>query len=155
MSRASNKSLLLLSMVHGAVKLLIDSGYLEDLNIADTLKYSDTLSEKVIHDFDASGNEKKNMQWMMKHLAIWKEMIDEPSIDWPPVVLVTMAGNIMEDLTSVLKNKKKLELINPLTGSIQVLQGYIEADSMEEEHELMSLSSELLYKMYNLIEFYP
>lgn len=153
MSKATNQTLLLLSMVHGATKLLIQDGFDRDESVGATLLYADELSQQVIHDYKASGNEQKNFKVIKAHLDTWKSMIDEPSINWPPVVLITMAQNIMEDLLSVIKNPIALDSMTPLAECIRALAKNIEVKSTEDEFTFIFQADALLRKMYDVIEF--
>lgn len=153
MSKSSRNTILLLSMIHGALKLLIQDGLTEREDIGSLLLYANDYSEEVIQKYPSTGDEKKNLKQMIYYLNIWKKMIDEPTINWPNVVLVTMSQNIIEDLLSIVQNTEKRTLLEPLAECVRALAKKIEAESITEEYKYLEQSNEVLYKMYDLIEF--
>lgn len=155
MSKSTRQAVLLLSMVHGSLKILIQDGFTEVESISGTLLYASEVSEKAIVKYRCTGDERKNLAWMIDHLNKWKLLIDEPTINWPPFVLVTLSQNIIEDLLSLVKEEHNRNLILEVADCIRYLAQNIEAKNLEEEYRQLDIATDVLQKMYDLIEFYP
>ena len=155
MSKSTRQAVLLLSMVHGSLKILIQDGFTEVESISGTLLYASEVSEKAIVKYRCTGDERKNLAWMIDHLNKWKLLIDEPTINWPPFVLVTLSQNIIEDLLSLVKEEHNRNLILEVADCIRSLAQNIEAKNLEEEYSQLDIATDVLQKMYDLIEFYP
>ena len=155
MSKSTRQAVLLLSMVHGSLKILIQDGFTEVESISGTLLYASEVSEKAIVKYRCTGDERKNLAWMIDHLNKWKLLIDEPTINWPPFVLVTLSQNIIEDLLSLVKEEHNRNLILEVADCIRSLAQNIEAKNLEEEYRQLDIATDVLQKMYDLIEFYP
>lgn len=155
MSKSTRQAVLLLSMVHGSLKILIQDGFTEVESISGTLLYASEVSEKAIVKYRCTGDERKNLAWMIDHLNKWKLLIDEPTINWPPFVLVTLSQNIIEDLLSLVKEEHNRNLILEVADCIRSLAQSIEAKNLEEEYRQLDIATDVLQKMYDLIEFYP
>lgn len=155
MSKSTRQAVLLLSMVHGSLKILIQDGFTEVESISGTLLYASEVSEKAIVKYRCTGDERKNLKWMIDHLNKWKLLIDEPTINWPPFVLVTLSQNIIEDLLSLVKEEHNRNLILEVADCIRSLAQNIEAKNLEEEYSQLDIATDVLQKMYDLIEFYP
>lgn len=155
MSKSTRQAVLLLSMVHGSLKILIQDGFTEVESISGTLLYASEVSEKAIVKYRCTGDERKNLAWMIDHLNKWKLLIDEPTINWPPFVLVTLSQNIIEDLLSLVKEEYNRNLILEVADCIRSLARNIEAKNLEEEYSQLDITTDVLQKMYDLIEFYP
>lgn len=155
MSKSTRQAVLLLSMVHGSLKILIQDGFTEVESISGTLLYASEVSEKAIVKYRCTGDERKNLAWMIDHLNKWKLLIDEPTINWPPFVLVTLSQNIIEDLLSLVREEHNRNLILEVADCIRSLAQSIEAKNLEEEYRQLDIATDVLQKMYDLIEFYP
>lgn len=155
MSKSTRQAVLLLSMVHGSLKILIQDGFTEVESISGTLLYASEVSEKAIVKYRCTGDERKNLAWMIDHLNKWKLLIDEPTINWPPFVLITLSQNIIEDLLSLVKEEHNRNLILEVADCIRSLAQNIEAKNLEEEYRQLDIATDVLQKMYDLIEFYP
>jgi len=153
MSRSTNQTILLLSVVSGAYILLVEAGLDKHPEVGETLIVADKLAKKAVHTYKETGNGRKNFKWIVDQHRTWKEMINEPAINWPNVVLTNMAMTIMEDLTSIIKDKKMLELLNPLYGCALTLANQIYAESLEDDIKYIEMMKDVLGKMYKIIEF--
>lgn len=155
MSKSTRQSLLLLSIVHGSFKLLIENEIDEKkrTDVDSTLLYADSLSNDIIRDFKTTGDERKNFLWIQRNLAVWKTLIDEEKINWPSFVLLTIAGRIVEDLLSVIKDKEKRDSLYLLQEIVTSLEKKIDSESLDKESEYINIINECINKLYSVIEF--
>lgn len=157
MSKATNQSLLLLSIVYGSFKLLIDNEVKEKgrEDISGTLYYACELANNIIRDFKATGDERKNFMWMEKQLVFWKLLINEAEVEWDSFILITVAQSILEDLLSIIRDKEKVDALQQLREVVNALSNSIESKSLAEESKHIDMITDFLKKLYTVIEFYP
>ena len=155
MSKSTRQSLLLLSIVHGSFKLLIENEIDEKkrTDLDSTLLYADTLSFEIIRDFETTGDERKNFKWIREHFALWKTLIDEENIKWPSFVLIFIAGRVVDDLLAVVRDKKKRESFVLLREVIFSIMGKIDSGTVEKESEYIDILNDCINKLYKVIEF--
>lgn len=151
MSLATNQTLLLLAVVSGAFKVMLGHDLLCD-KTKHTAAYGQDVCERIIHDYPATGDEKKNLLWMHRHLKTWSEMIDETHKVWTPLVLTTMSLNILEDLMVTIKRSDILRQLDDLRAPLIGLSGVL-VDQVGDEFVSFAEADEYLEKMYKLIEF--
>ena len=117
MSKASNQTLTLLSMVNGALKVMEDRDMLTS-GIVATAHYTRELCENIIHNYPATGDEKKNAAWMHARLKEWSAAVGETSRQWNATELVTMSLNFVEDLVVVVQRKDVIEQLVDLRAGL-------------------------------------
>lgn len=151
MSRATNQTLILLSMVAGAFKVMLGEGLLDETT-QHTAAYGQDVCERIIYDYPATGDERKNAEWMHVQLRHWSRLIDETHKRWTPLVLSTLALNIVEDLMQVIGRKAVLERLDVLRGALIALSSPL-IDQVGDEFASFEDADRCLGEMYRLIEF--
>jgi len=151
MSNATNQTLLLLSMVNGALKILEFEDILCESTRA-TSYYAGDLVEALIHRYPASGDEQKNYRWMHEHLQEWSGLVDDTGKTWNPIVLVELSLNILSDLADKIKNIDVLFDIKDLREAMKALSAEMGKET-SDEFILLDEANCLLEQMYRLIGF--
>ena len=152
MSKATNQTMLLLSIVHGAYSLICDdSKDNPELNMLSS--NAKTMSQEIINTYDETGDANKNTKKMLEYHKLWKDMIDEPNIDWPMYVLAIMAETIMTDLTSIIRNKTTSKMLSPLYGMSMTITCLADTVTLEEEYQHIETMKDVLKKLYKIIDF--
>lgn len=153
MSRASNQSLLLLSMVNGCLLIMEAEKMLTDDTRATHMWASDQVQALIRH-WPATGDMQKNAKWMHDQLVAWSALIHEQDKAWSACSLVNLSLHILEDLASVIKNSAKLFGLRDLRESVIALSAEVGKQAGAKE-EFLSLeeADDVLKKMYRLIGF--
>jgi len=151
LSKASNQTLTLLSMVNGALKVMGDQGLLTNETIATAL-YTMELCEKIIHDYPATGDEDKNAAWMHARMKEWSVAVGEDGRQWNATELITMSLNFIEDIILAVKRKDVVEQLIYLRAGLWGMAGLILAAEMDE-HRWLDSATGLTNTIYRIIEF--
>lgn len=152
MSNASRQSLLLLSVVSGTLKEMLTHGYAEQYDVLPTVDWAFPESIKILEQFPSTGNEKKNLDWMLTRLEIWGTWLDsEVKPDLRMIVLVSIGLHIVTDLLAVIKNKNSIDLISPLNEVFVNLSDKIDPKGIN--FEAYESADYLINKLYSLIGF--
>ena len=149
MSRASRQSLALLAIVHG-IWCTIDSYNLAP-ELAPTVQYGKEVSEKVVIEFPESGDPVKNRKWIEDRVEEVDRVLNGSDEEYELATLSSIMLHILSDLYSVIKDKKKVELLNL---DFEAADGFNEQiDPYGDQFKYYDKADKLVAKIYRILEF--
>lgn len=149
MSKASRQSLALLATVSGAMKMIERESLSPEL--LPTVVYTGETVDKCVYAFPCTGDEGMNLKWIEERMAEWQDTLNTIEGNWTAIILVSIAHQIMEDLTVKIKNKNKLKLIAPAEEALQGLSDLLDPEGTC--YEAYVTADRLVADMYSRLEF--
>lgn len=151
MSKATNQTLILLSMANGAMVVMIDNDMV-DGEVKEKVLAVTALIDDLLEKYPATGDPFKNMEWIRNHFSLWSKLINEQEKTWTPFVLTSMALFIITDLAEKINNRDVLKVLNSIRDSLYGLSDMLVADESDEFVPLEE-ADDLIRKFYNIIGF--
>lgn len=149
MSKASRQTIILLAVVNGIFITMDDYKLIPEL--APTIDWGMKICKQCISKYPETGDSQKNFKWMQTKLQIIEKDLNNRNDIYTMIVLTSIASHIMMDLTEMIKDTKKLELIEPIVETVQGLS--IQIDPEGDCFEAYEKADRLLKKIYNHLEF--
>jgi len=149
MSLASRQSISLLAVVHGCFKTMDTFNLSGDL--APTVLYGIDVSEKVIHNFPETGNRKSNLKWMTEKIHQIDDDLNKSKSVYTMIVLMSLALQIIIDLSEKIKDKAKLKQLSEIEEVIFAIRDAI--DPKWDHDEAYKEADRILDKLYGLLGF--
>jgi len=150
MSRATNQSLLYLSLTAGIFSEIKRRNLICRVDLQNLVQSAYDQTIHLINTWDETGCPKKNTVWMTEALTHWdKEAFENQKLQRVES-LVAMADLIITDLLDKLKNRKKLVAVNSLYNRVQILMDF--TDYNRERFLAFEESDKLLKILYRISE---
>jgi hypothetical protein len=150
MSRATNQSLLYLSLTAGIFSEIKRRNLICRVDLQNLVQTAYDQTIHLINTWDETGCPKKNTVWMTEALTHWdKEAFENQKLQRVES-LIAMADLIITDLLAKLKNKKKIMAVNSLYDQIQILMDF--SDYNRERFLAFEESDKLLRILYRISE---
>ncbi len=149
MSRATNESLLYLSLTAGIFSEIQRRNLISRVDLKTLTQESYDLVIQLINTWDETGDPKKNTQWMTKALNRWDQEAFTSGAPLQKVeALVAMADLVITDLMDKLTNPRKIKAIKALQSKIHTLMDF--TDYNRERFTAFEESDRLLQLLYRI-----
>lgn len=104
----------------------------------------------ILERWPDTGDKSKNKQWILRAVEDWRRGLNQehPAL---PLVMVTVCDKCYTDLLTVIKDKHKLALLEPLAGGLLELQLMFGQDG--EQFDAYAESDRLMRGLYARIEW--
>lgn len=148
MSRASNQSKVLISFINSVFITIEDYKLTPELE--HTVLYGKELALKCIDTFPESGKFHKNTRWMVEKIHEIDEILNKYSKNatYSAILLVSIAEQVCTDLMEKIKDKNKLQLLEPLHEAINGLSDQIDPLGIHFlDYEKAAEEISLIYKV--------
>ncbi len=149
MSQASKQSIALLAVIHGCFKT-IDSYELAP-ELTPTIHYGLEVSEKCIHDFPETGNQEKNLKWMVDKIHCIDDDLNKSESVYTMIVLTSLSHQIITDLSEKIQDRAKLKLLEVVEEVIYAVSDQI--DKKKDQFSAYEEADKILNKLYGYLEF--
>lgn len=144
MSRSGRVTLCLLSVIKGCIATIREQKLAEDT--LATLLYAEDVVVDAIVKFPVTGNNTKNVLWAKGVVVEWRDKLHEYSTRWCALSFLAIASNIIEDLTRMINDAKKVEYLTIIEEAIDGLRSVIDSEMQEEDFQVAHRATDGLYK---------
>ena len=150
MSKAGKQSVALLAMVTGMMKTVVDFDMIdEEMSIA---VYAHEVAFKCTTKFPITNDNAKNNEWIQDRVRKFDAfLVAQKDLKYHAILITNLALTTLTDLTEKIRDKDKLEMIEPVIEAVQAL--YTALDSKMNNDAAYELTDALLNKAYSLIGF--
>ncbi len=147
MSKASRQSLVLLAIVNGV--FLTAAECEEAAACMATIEYGKDISTRLIHAYPETGDAGKNMRWMTERLHQADYCLNR-RVPYTLVQLVSIGQMIMADLSGMIRDRRKLDMLEPVIEALDGLSDQLDPEgSRFADYKAADLT---LRELYGILE---
>ena len=126
MSSATVQSFVILAIATGAIITVEERGLAPDEMPA--ILYAKEVGDKAFRKFPEMGNPKKNLAKTYQHCENLRDRLDSAADEYSPLILITISQILLTDLMEKIKDKSKLELLEPLAEAVDGIHDLLDPD---------------------------
>lgn len=150
MSKAERQTIALLAVVSGSLDT-IEEFNLDSVNMPTILYAKDQCNEAIYH-YPCSDSPDKLLKFIKECLTAYDlKLKNLPTLNYNSILLINICSIILNDVTERIRDKTKLEIIEPTKEAIVALHDRI--DPLGINYEDYELADNLIQIMYKLIKF--
>ena len=150
MSKAERQTIALLAVVSGSLDT-IEEFNLDSVNMP-TILYAKDQCNKAIYHYPCSDSPDKLLKFIKECLTAYDlKLKNLPTLNYNSILLINICSIILNDVTERIRDKTKLEIIEPTKEAIVALHDRI--DPLGINYEDYELADNLIQIMYKLIKF--
>lgn len=127
-SKSVRQALAILAAACGAMKTIKDEQMVGAPHIVESVERAISLMDKALVCYPDVGATKRTMAkdevWIVSRMMAWKNELEKIPRRWEYFVLVSIAYQAVVDLAGKVRDRAKLELIEPIIEPLRVISDF-------------------------------
>lgn len=126
MSKATNQSIVMLSVVAGCLVAIMDQKAFSRVDMKERLDKAIIETLLIADKWPTTGNKVTNSAWREVRFEQWKIYLMTAAVSFKPAMMLAVADRVVTELSSRIRNKDSLAKLSSIAGHLKVFSDFVD-----------------------------